>query len=191
VRDSQNSSPPFHLPTPILSYYNDFLFPSAPNLQPDYSRTLDFQSDQDRHFLGALSRLRGLQSPTSHDMRVILEEAAGSIRASQLVRLENDSDAILSRRSNKRIMYRRATAVIIFFLGKGETVTKHLEPHKSLRSYGEDLSSERLLLRNSEDQLVRYSDAEFILESVEIAEFHVRPLVEMLLMHRLDLALVP
>ena len=83
------------------------------------------------------------------------------------------------------------TVVIIFFLGKGEMVTKHLEPHKSLRSYGEDLSSERLLLRNSEDQLVRYSDAEFILESVEIAEFHVRPLVEMLLMHRLDLALVP
>jgi len=65
--------------------------------------------------------------------------------------------------------------VIIFFLGKGETVTKHLEHDKSLRSYCEDLSSERLPLRNSKDQLVRYSDGEFILEGVEIAEFHVRP----------------
>ena len=148
---------------------------SPPNLLPDFSRTLDSQSDEDRHFLGALSRLSGLQSPTSDDMRVILEEAAGSVRASQLVRLQNEADATLSRRSNKRTMHRRATVVIIFFLGKGETVTKHLEPHKSLRSYCEDLSSERLPLRNSEDQLVRYSDAEFILEGVKIAKFHVRP----------------
>ena len=44
---------------------------SPPNLPPDFSRTLDFQSNQDTHFLGALSRLRGLQSPTSDDMRVI------------------------------------------------------------------------------------------------------------------------
>jgi len=58
---------------------------SPPNLPTDFFRTLDFQSDQDRHFLRLLSRLRGLQSPTSDDMRVILEEAAGSIRASQLV----------------------------------------------------------------------------------------------------------
>jgi hypothetical protein len=35
--------------------------------------------------------------------------------------------------------------VVIIFLGKGETVAKHLEPHQSLRSYYEDFSCECLL----------------------------------------------
>jgi hypothetical protein len=72
-------------------------------------------------------------------------------------------------------MHRRATVVFIFFLGKGEKVTKRLEPHQPFRSYCEDLIRECLPLRNTEGQLVRYSDAEFLLNGVEIVVFHVRP----------------